>query len=796
MPHLDPTYLRYIYDNLIKGTVHQDNASELPDGLIGLYEEAFEEHLPLQQRQKLLKRFAIWALLMKEVTAAFVAEVLGETEEDIQEFISTYSAWFTSPESGKYQLYHERFRVYLLQKVGEKEIFTLLKLIVNTIETNSIEEFKNYYLRVCSTYYLILAITLKSKEKTKYRSKLFNMALDNSILKDITKLDSNFLTLKILNDALDVELHFYKEGETHTLYKILESFGNVHKIRIEKYIQKMDAFNSVKQSDFPHLLLSCLDNINVIKSQKLRYLILSKLISHAILNKFDLKPFTGNLIAAFGNVSSISFDHTVKDEVNSIIRHGIELNLAEATLLNHLIGNKSEVEIAEMSNSDILFHEMESYNKKKLLQLVDIEDNYILKLNEIIDFEIRKNRIEVERSIEFFEITLKLESDFLLHPHLKNAFKKALDHTPKLVFDFLRNLCENYRFDELDILLDKLPLFDNVNKISVLFKLYNHFQLSEFILNEIKTILIKYLHQWIDYLTIDNTLEINKSIIDYVLNKIDRFELNYHSDTTQKIIEQLFTFCRENNIKDYDTLFLKFSNSQQKTAKNYVSNCFQIKAMLSRSGVLENQRQLLRINLIDYYEYGIRVLSAGIQDDFYNSIDFSLKNPYEGINFSSNVSNDYWKTVAQIESIQTDKLYKKYFKQIQNNVEKLTFELEQTGKKSELFLELLCLAKSHQSEKDFMAVFVEMLNLKNVTHHHLKCACSLIFFYNPLFFNSLNEHIIFSLELKNIMKQRMFLAYLVNFNRIRKSEKKFVYKLVSNNSDLIDYYFYLYSSRN
>lgn len=796
MQNIDPTYLRYIYDNLIKGSIHNDNYSELPDGLIGLYEEAFEEHIPILQRQQLLQRFALFALLKKEVSAAFVAQVLDENEEEIIDFINTYASWFNSPEPGKFQLYHERLKVYLLQKVGGDEIFTMLKLIINTIETNSIEEFKNYYLRVCSTYYLILAITLKSKEKTKYRSKLFNMAIDNYILKELTEIDSDFLTLKILNDALDVELYFYREGETESLCKILESFWNVHNIRIEKYIQKIDKLNSVKQSDFPYLLLSCLDYINVINSQKLRYLILSKLISHAILNKFDLNPFTDNLIAAFGNVSSITFDFTVKDKVNSIIRHGIELNLAEANLLNHLIGNNSEEEIAEMSNSDILFHEIESYNKKKLLQLVDIDDNYILKLNEIIDFEIRKNRIEVERSIEFFEITLNLDSDFLLHPHLENAIKRALNHTPKLVFDFLTNLCENYRFDELDILLDKLPLFDNVNKISVLVKLYNHFQLSEFIINEIKTILIKYLHQWIDNLTIDNPLELNKSIIDYVLKKIDRFELNYHSDTSQKIIEQLLTFCKENNVKDYDTLFLKFSNSQQKIVTKHVSNCYQIKAMLSRSGVLVNQRQLLRINLIDYYEYGIRILSEGIQDDFYNSIDFSVKNPYKGINFLPNVLNNYWKTVAQIESIQTNKLYKKYFKQIQNNVEKLKFELEQTNKKSELFLELLCLAKNHHSEKDFMAVFNEILNLKNVTHHHLKCACSLIFFYNPLFFNSLNEHIIFSLELKNIIKQRMFLAYLVNFNRIRKSEKKFVYKLVSNNSDLIDYYLSLYSSRN
>jgi hypothetical protein len=44
---LDSTYLRYIYDNLIKGIVHPENTPELPNGLIGLYEEVFEEHVPV-----------------------------------------------------------------------------------------------------------------------------------------------------------------------------------------------------------------------------------------------------------------------------------------------------------------------------------------------------------------------------------------------------------------------------------------------------------------------------------------------------------------------------------------------------------------------------------------------------------------------------------------------------------------------------------------------------------------------------------------------------------------------------
>lgn len=34
MSHLEPTYLRYIYDGLLKGSIHPENAAELPEGLI------------------------------------------------------------------------------------------------------------------------------------------------------------------------------------------------------------------------------------------------------------------------------------------------------------------------------------------------------------------------------------------------------------------------------------------------------------------------------------------------------------------------------------------------------------------------------------------------------------------------------------------------------------------------------------------------------------------------------------------------------------------------------------------
>ncbi len=149
MSHLEPTYLRYIYDGLLKGSIHPENAAELPEGLIGLYEEAFDERTSVVERQKLLQRFAIWALLKKEVSAAFVAEVLGDTEDEIQDFISTYSAWFNSPESGKYQLYHERLKMYLLQKLSEGEVAKLNGLLVAYLEQQVNDEHENESVKYC-----------------------------------------------------------------------------------------------------------------------------------------------------------------------------------------------------------------------------------------------------------------------------------------------------------------------------------------------------------------------------------------------------------------------------------------------------------------------------------------------------------------------------------------------------------------------------------------------------------------------------------------------------------------------
>jgi hypothetical protein len=223
---LEPTYLRYIYDGLIKGSIHPENAAELPEGLIGLYEEAFDERTSVVQRQKLLERFAIWALLKKEVSAVFVAEVLGDSEDEIQEFVSTYSSWFNSPESGKYQLYHERLKVYLLQKLSDKEMYELHeKLIVRleqAIEEQKADEFEWYGLEFYASH---LCVAAKSHSES-YQNKLIELA-ESEIFKTRQYLMS--ASFEWTYTSLDqIKAHFFSANDIDTALQIEILFAQVY----------------------------------------------------------------------------------------------------------------------------------------------------------------------------------------------------------------------------------------------------------------------------------------------------------------------------------------------------------------------------------------------------------------------------------------------------------------------------------------------------------------------------------------------------------------------------------------
>ena len=54
MEKLDPGCLRHVYDGLVSGQIHPENPSDLPESLIGLYEEAFDESISVDNASNIL----------------------------------------------------------------------------------------------------------------------------------------------------------------------------------------------------------------------------------------------------------------------------------------------------------------------------------------------------------------------------------------------------------------------------------------------------------------------------------------------------------------------------------------------------------------------------------------------------------------------------------------------------------------------------------------------------------------------------------------------------------------------
>ena len=96
MNKLEPTYLRYVYDGLHKGSLNAENASALPRGFIGLFESEFSADISSVERISVLRRLTLWALFKGAVSTQLASEVLEEDEEDTKKLIDTYSKWFNS----------------------------------------------------------------------------------------------------------------------------------------------------------------------------------------------------------------------------------------------------------------------------------------------------------------------------------------------------------------------------------------------------------------------------------------------------------------------------------------------------------------------------------------------------------------------------------------------------------------------------------------------------------------------------------------------------------------------------
>jgi len=97
MKKLEPTYLRYVYDGLSKGSISSNNAASLPFGFIGLFEKEFQADIPSNERSDLLRRLGVWALFKDAVSAEMASVILDKDIDETKILIDRFTKWFNTP---------------------------------------------------------------------------------------------------------------------------------------------------------------------------------------------------------------------------------------------------------------------------------------------------------------------------------------------------------------------------------------------------------------------------------------------------------------------------------------------------------------------------------------------------------------------------------------------------------------------------------------------------------------------------------------------------------------------------
>ena len=672
MSHLEPSYLRYIYDGLEKGELHPDNATGLPEGLTGLYETAFSESKPARERQTLLNSFAIWALLKKEVTSQFVAEILEVPTQQIVDFIATYSSWFTSPESGKYRLYHERLKVYLLQKLCEKEIAVLHDKLVNRLEHAILEqkedEFEIYGLEFLSLHYFTTAMITGDGTKLialSYGQNQWQRQLKLSKgfewtkngLKQVMTWASKFNDEEVIECGLQmVDLHHQEQNDAPQILALVAN-GD-----IDTALKRIDAFGGNDKEGLQHkfiVIVLCLlelsESNNFKKLSIQKYNLLFDFFKQLFINKkiedFILDIFPKSKYKALKKL------YNINDRKYSHILNEFKLNFNNDDLIFFEITNVFTT--GEQENNDLKLIQSSALHCKNGNLLEGF------KLSKKVKNDMLKISLMLDIAIEYFKINdLKKVNEIII---------KSLNISNTIIEQVEKSYC----------------LSDIVNVIAKLNSKSGHLKFNLF--DIIESIGDKEIKK----LTINNCIQIHFASNNYFeLKKI----LSYHLKCSNNNHFELENFTEIIlSLKQNDAMFF-INNFNDSFDKSIAMRKLAIKLLNDN---FENEAINI-VNSISYDHEKVTVLSAILINYLKNNkIDLFKQTFAEAIIIANNIDDDYLQEKAFYELfIELSKLYS------YKKIKKLIFEIPSDYSKILILLEIASINIKKNSKRYF-----EIINL-------------------------------------------------------------------------------------
>lgn len=293
---IDPTYLRYIFDGLDSKSIHKENISALPEGLIGVYEDALPQENNVQDRERFMSFFSTWALLKKEASTSFISKLLNWDEQEVIDYLSFYTKWFNSPNSGTYILYHERLRVFLLEKISSQQLHatnqTIISLCQTALAQKMGDEWEIYALEHLASHMLITAMQ-DNGDGVKFRQLVYDTSCWNRQLElskgyDWTKKMLNLAMLWAAKQSTDeliecalnnVDLHYMEQNDAPRIVELVSQND------IDTALQRIEAFGGNDKEGLQRkftLYMLCLMELTLLdsKDKPFRKFAIEKLLNH------------------------------------------------------------------------------------------------------------------------------------------------------------------------------------------------------------------------------------------------------------------------------------------------------------------------------------------------------------------------------------------------------------------------------------------------------------------------------------------------------------------------------------
>ena len=610
MNKLEPTYLRYVYDELNKGSLSSDNASSLPYGFVGLFEKEFSSDISVSQRRTTLKHLSLWAILKKPVSSEFVSDFLKVDGESTKSLIDTFSKWFNSPEPGKYVLFHDRLRSYLLQKISDHEVQELNEQLIAYLESSLKDSIGNES-EVYALEYLSAHMAVESRLDNNYQ-RLHDFVNNKNLWTRQIKASKEY---KWSQKAVQISIQ--EAARRNHENNLIESSNSIIDIQHQEESDYNYILNLIENDEFD-LTLKRAFNWKGEKQIKLFLLILSE----TLFGKYHQK----NIDSSFFNEISNKLKSLLSEENNSI-----------KTIENDSSSDESKVDLK--IHWKLFFPQTTMYCIHLEMGKREIDFSFIWKSIRHINYKelfyydysdiVPKNKslIPIINDVLYKETGL----DILFDNFLELAFYSIQNNYPgsfKEYMSVLDNVIQNYSFESSSYNSGYEKIIDIDNK------LFNDDIKSLFDISNYKTDLIAELFLKIDeikdfhqkkdiYILISgkfnknnsksNSLLSNQIIIFFNGTKLSddyKLQATYgFADLLKKCYNynQSFELVKDIEVYDYDYFFDFFDSSCNSLLKNNIVEkiIYSLNHENSYEVKIQNDepvpRGLILIKLVNYY---------------------------------------------------------------------------------------------------------------------------------------------------------------------------------------------------